>query len=248
MFVNSYYFRAGMYTLVPRHVREDMQWMRDHGTDAVTIAVLEQDLFAAVENMQLIQAEADRAGMSLFVVPSRWGALVAGSPKVPGLFCVRHPEACMRGKDGSLQSGLVGPIASVHHRATFDFFRDSIRNLHDFGCDGRPYRRDDGGLDDNPENRRPPHKLLCEDGPGFVDAARRHGKRPLFLLENHAMAEEDVAIMDRRLPEILAMGVEHFIYYYYPRSLKDPDRNMAVAGKHLLNVRESARKTGNAGK
>jgi hypothetical protein len=63
VFLNAYYFRAHMYTLVPRHVREDMEWMADIGTDAVTIGVLEQDLTAAVENIQIVHREAERAGL-----------------------------------------------------------------------------------------------------------------------------------------------------------------------------------------
>jgi hypothetical protein len=47
-----------------------MAWMADHGTDAVTIGVLEQDLFAGVENMQLIRDEARRAGLAFYVTPS----------------------------------------------------------------------------------------------------------------------------------------------------------------------------------
>src|SRR6266545_942684 len=61
--INAYYFRAHMYTLVPRHVREDMKWMADIGTNIVSIAVLEQDLFAAVENIKIVCSEAERVGM-----------------------------------------------------------------------------------------------------------------------------------------------------------------------------------------
>ena len=42
-FLSAYYFRAHMYTMVPHQVREDMKWMADHGTDAVDVAVLEQE-------------------------------------------------------------------------------------------------------------------------------------------------------------------------------------------------------------
>jgi hypothetical protein len=60
-----------MYTLVPRHVREDLQWMADVGTDLVSVAILEQDLNAAVENVSIIQNQAAKLGMKLAVVPSR---------------------------------------------------------------------------------------------------------------------------------------------------------------------------------
>jgi hypothetical protein len=318
MFLNSYYFRAHMYTILPRHVREDMEWMAGIGTDAVTIALLEQDLFAAAENVDIICSEAERAGMKVFITPSRWGGLVAGAPKVPSIFSATNPEAMMQNADGSPLIDWLGPKASVHHPATLDLFRETldnallqfpiagvvwdeikvlgdkdyspaarealagsdiedlqthidataeffehvnagilearpnarlcmfvyaqlsgyavrrlarIRHLHDFGCDGRPFAAEDAGADDSGDTES--QKLLCEHGPYFVEIAKENGKRPLFLIENHAMRGEDVATMDRRLPEILAMGAEHIIYYYYPRSLNDPDANMAVIAEHM---------------
>jgi hypothetical protein len=68
--LNAYYFRAHMYTMVPRQVREDLQWMADVGTNIVSIAVLEQDLFAAVENIEIICDEASKLGMDVWAVPS----------------------------------------------------------------------------------------------------------------------------------------------------------------------------------
>lgn len=326
MYITSYYFRAHTYTLVPRHVREDMAWMADHGTDAVAVGILEQDLFAAVENIQWIAREAERVGMRLFAVPSRWGGLIAGCPKVPSIFCARHPDAVACLEDGRPNIDWLGTKASVHHPATFDFFAESlgqmmekfpvsgiiwdevknlhdkdyspaarqafeqlgadidavedhqqatakfferinrhavslrpdlrlsmflyghlrgacvhtmaaITSLHDFGCDGRPYGEGDGGVSDS--GNAPACKRLIDCGPWFVDVARQHGKHPLFLIENHAMPDQDVPIMDRRLPEIMAMGVEHLIYYYYPRSLADPDHNMQVIGRHLKQHKSS---------
>src|SRR6056297_1848104 len=61
--LNAYYFRAHMYTCVPRQIREDMKWMADKGTQVVSVGVLEQDLWAAVENVEIICNEADKAGM-----------------------------------------------------------------------------------------------------------------------------------------------------------------------------------------
>jgi hypothetical protein len=49
------------------------------------------------------------------------------------------------------------------------------------------------------------------------------------------MADRDVPLMDKRMPEVLSMGAEH-ILYYYPRSLEDPDHNMRVVGEHLRRV------------
>ncbi len=71
-----------MYTLVPRHVREDLRWMADIGTRLVSLAVLEQDFRAAGENIDLVCEQAHRAGQQVVAVPARWGGLTAGAPKV----------------------------------------------------------------------------------------------------------------------------------------------------------------------
>lgn len=315
--VSAYYFRSHMYTLVPRHVREDMEWMADLGTDAVVIGVLEQDLFAAVENIQTVAEEAERVGMKLYMTPSRWGSLVAGCPKVPSTFSSSRPEVWSLKKDGTPHL-FMGPLASVHHPATLEFFVDAmeqalslapisgiiwdepkalekkdtspmalealkgkdvedinvhidaqadffdqvnqaartlrpdldismfvyghlegylvdrlarIPSLNSFGLDGRPYRKEDGGGSDS--GIQEPTKFLCDQGPRFIEAAHRHGKDAFMLIENHAMKAQDIDLMDQRLPEVLALGAEHICYYYYPRSVTEPDRAMQVIAKHL---------------
>ncbi|MGH9838866.1 MAG: hypothetical protein ACREEM_08790 [Blastocatellia bacterium] len=128
---NAYYFRAHMYTCVPRHIRDDMRWMADIGTNIITLAVLEQDLFAAVENIRLVCEEAAKAGLQVYAVPSRWGGLAAGAPKAPSLFSVEHPHTWMRNKDGTpvLNPQVSGVISSVHYPETYQFFRESFDSL-----------------------------------------------------------------------------------------------------------------------
>jgi hypothetical protein len=128
--LNAYYFRAHLYTMVPHQVREDLKWMRDVGTQAVSIAVLEQDLFAAVENIHVICDEAGKLGMDVYAVPSRWAGLFAGAPKVPSLFSVCHPDTWVLERDGSPKfSDVSGVISSVHYPETFEFFRTSIDKM-----------------------------------------------------------------------------------------------------------------------
>jgi hypothetical protein len=120
--LNAYYLRAHMYTLVPRHVREDLKWMADAGTNVVSVAVLEQDLFAAVENIEFICNEASKLGMEVWAVPSRWGGIVAGAPKVPSIFTCRNPQTWAMNKDGSyIDSENSGRISSVFHPDTLEF-------------------------------------------------------------------------------------------------------------------------------
>ena len=128
--LNAYYFRAHMYTLVPHQIREDLAWMKDVGTQAVSVAILEQDLFAAVENIEIICNEAAKLGMDVYAVPSRWGGLFAGAPKVPSLFSVHNPQTWVLKEDGSqLYSKYSGVISSIHYPETLDFFRSTIDEM-----------------------------------------------------------------------------------------------------------------------
>lgn len=315
--LNAYYFRAHTYTLVPAQVRDDMRWMADVGTNAVSVAVLEQDLFAAVENIEIICTEAEKAGMQVFAVPSRWGGMVAGAPKVPSLFSVHNPQTWMLEKDGTpVKSAVSGVISSVHYPEVLDFFcataekmfelwniqgviwdepksfrvdysakakeklgenaswethlkavcdfysqvnahikqaapgkttalfsyahshqsiveaAAQITGLDYFGCDGRPWYNADGGQQEGSGK-----VLLGQDaGERFLKAARKHNKKSLMLIENHNMPDRDTALMDKRLPQVLALAPDQIIYYYYPRNIQSPDQNMSVLKKHLGGI------------
>lgn len=130
MKLNAYYFRAHMYTLVPRQVREDMAWMADIGTDIVSLAILEQDLTAVPRNLDCICREAERAGMQVYAVPSRWGGLTAGAPKVPSQFAASHPETWLIEPDGRPHvNPFSGPACDVTRADVQEFFRDRISAL-----------------------------------------------------------------------------------------------------------------------
>jgi hypothetical protein len=311
--LNAYYFRAHMYTMVPRQVREDLQWMADVGTNIVSIAVLEQDLFAAVENIEIICDEASKLGMDVWAVPSRWGGLLAGAPKVPSLFTIQNHETWRKNKDGSYASSSVsGRISSIFHPATFEFMLETslkiyeiwdikgimwdepksmnedyhplavdklgedpdimdfvwenvdfysrlnteikkahsdkgiamfiyankddrhvdamsqIKAMDAFGCDGRPWGESDGGKLESSGKT-----LLDGNGQRFIDAAKRHGKKSLWLIENHNMSDEDIPLLDKRLPEVVSTDLDHLIYYYYPRNLSQPDKIMKIIRENV---------------
>lgn len=128
--LNAFYYRQHMYTLVPRYVREDMQWLADVGTTTISIGVLEQDLYASARNIEVICDEAHRAGLDVFAVPSRWGGLMAGSLKVPSQFTVTHPETWVVNSDGTpFFTPVSGPASSIYHEATEGFVRESLETL-----------------------------------------------------------------------------------------------------------------------
>ena len=237
--ISTYYFRAQMYTLVPHQVREDMRWMADHGSDAVIVGVMEQDFRAARENLDLICAEAAKAGLRVLATPSRWGNLVAGCPKVPSILCATRHEVWARNADGSPAMNFLGPIAMFLFGHYADMPAMNILagtpGLDDFGLDGRPWAREDGGVSDSGSGA--PSKFLLDQGPSFIAAARAHGRHALALIENHALNRADTRLMEKRLDAVLAQGYDHLIYYYYPRSCEDAERAMAILGQAIRRYR-----------
>lgn len=314
--LNAYYFRAHMYTMVPRQVREDMLWMADNGTNVISVAILEQDLWAAVENIEIVCNEAAKVGIDVHAVPSRWGGIVAGAPKVPSIFTITHPQTYVLEKDGTPKTSPVsGRISSVHYPETLEFVKSTIlkcinlwdikgvvwdepktlgidyspmalknlganpapeqqvqanadfysdinqtikekypgfitsmflqankpdimvsgmaktRYLDYYGCDGRPWRDEDGGKQEDSG------KVLLGNGERFLDAAKNNNKKTLWLAENHNMLNEDAELMDKRMPEILEKNVDQLIYYYYPRNLESPDMIMNVMVRHIKKYR-----------
>ena len=312
--LSAYYLRAHMYTAVPAHVRADMEWMAARGTRNVCISLLEQDLWAAVENVNLIAAEAERVGMRVLGIPTRWAGLYAGAPKVPSLWLSTRPEYWVRDADGDVRvSRVTGPRGSVVHAAVERFLLDKLletaatfpqiagyvwdepkydtvdygeaaraalgadftpldylraatrmqsrinaaflrshpdKELHLFtyafqpddalalfadiegltsvGCDGRPWHDRDAGHTDGGKG-----KALLGNGERFLAAAAARGKRSLWLVENHNLRTEDLALMERRLPEVVAAPVDHLIYYYYPRNVAAPERAMSIVAANV---------------
>ena len=104
----------------------------------------------------------------------------------------------------------------------------TISGLDAFGCDGRPWGKIDGGKLES-EGK----VLLDGVGQRFIDAARKNNKQSLWLIENHNMADADIPILEKRLPEVVKSDVDHLIYYYNPRNLSQPDKIMSIVRKNL---------------
>jgi hypothetical protein len=325
--IGAYYLNAQMYTSVPMHVRADMAWMAEIGTDYLCVGVLEQDLWAARENLALIIAEAERAGMKVLAVPSRWAGLTAGAPKVPSMFAVLNPHTWMLDEQGraGFSPFTCGVISSIHWPETLQFFRESLRELYRqhpslagviidepkafqmdhspqaramlganapraahlaaaarfydevcgyakqlrpekltllfnqahyqddeitlcsrmrntdyFGADGRPWDLETDrrwtGAGENQESGKG-KVLLSGKGRKFIELARANGKKALLLIENHNFSADMISPMERHLPEVLQLGADLYLYYYFPRNVASPDRVMEVIGRILGTVK-----------
>lgn len=312
--LTCYYLLAHAYTCVPRHIAEDFSWMRDAGVSRVAISVLEQDPEHSPHNLDHLFTQAQRMGLQLIAIPSRWGGLVAGAPKVPSAYAASHFHTLVHRPDGQIYaSPSFGPMCSIYHPDTLVFMKDMLRavlkwpfsavtwdeikayerpdyspaaqaalgtdpgreqrhyaavsaffgelnkaiaalrpgtrtmamlyansgtailsqaaqmpHLDYLGTDGRPWHATDGGTDEQ-------HGKVLLGGPGqlTLDLAAQHGKKSYCLIENHNLATADYALLDRRLPEVLRLGFDQIMFYYYPRNLERPEETMAIFQKHL---------------
>jgi len=104
----------------------------------------------------------------------------------------------------------------------------AIENLDYYGCDGRPWRKEDGGTTEGN------NKYLLGPGERFLEAAHKSGKKSLWVSENHNLKDKDVVLMDRRMPEVFTKPIDQLIYFYYPRNLETPDYVMNTLASHLM--------------
>lgn len=51
------------------------------------------------------------------------------------------------------------------------------------------------------------------------------------------MADADIALLEKRLPEVVKSDADHLIYYYYPRNLSSPDKIMDIIRKNVVLIK-----------
>ncbi len=111
-YLSTYYFHGQDLCIVPRHVREDVAWMKDRRVDGVFVGMHEADLLGG--NTAMVCDIIREAGLDVWLIPSRVGGLVAGWGRQPGFLSVNHPEWWARCRDGSPRE-CYGPQVSVFH-------------------------------------------------------------------------------------------------------------------------------------
>lgn len=135
--INNLYYRANTYHYNPTHIAADMQWMADHGSHAVTIALSEVDFEKAHRNVETIISKAHKHGLKVFFVTSRWAGVFAGAPKMPSIFAAQHPHTWSLGADGKPYFHSSGPICSIYYPEVKQFFLDTLdKSFNNFGFDG----------------------------------------------------------------------------------------------------------------
>ena len=118
----AYYFRAGMFTLVPDHIRESLDEMKSWGTDVICIATTEHDLNYNEDNVDFLCEETHKRGMKVYTVPSMLAGVTAGAPLTASSFGYFHPETSIKDKNGNVTIRRCGPLGSFYHPKVKDFF------------------------------------------------------------------------------------------------------------------------------
>jgi len=135
--INTLYYRANTFHYNPFHIAADLQWMADHGTQAVTLAISEPDFIQAIRNIETIVSEAHKRNIKVFFVTSRWAGIFAGAPKAPSLFAAKNPHTWSLNSKGEPYFHSSGPICSIYYEEVFEFFTRSLdRVLNQWGLDG----------------------------------------------------------------------------------------------------------------
>jgi hypothetical protein len=129
MILTAYYLNGSLFSIVPRHIEEDFRWMADHGTNAVAISAYERDL-KRERTWDLFCRTAEKTGLKVYIVPSRWAGLVAGWPGAPSRFTATHPETWILDEQQRPRvEGSWGLCSSVHHPATEEFYRNCLDTI-----------------------------------------------------------------------------------------------------------------------
>jgi hypothetical protein len=132
MLITAYCLSYGHWTVIPHQLAESFREMVDCGFNAVALSICESEMVYSRRAFEIQIDLAHRAGLKVFVIPSRIGARFAGAPLTPSLWLAQHPEAQVPN-----HLSFNGPIACLEHEPFRAFFREFMTTLvMDYPIDG----------------------------------------------------------------------------------------------------------------
>lgn len=136
--IGAYYFRAGMFTMVPEHVRAQLDDMAAMGTDVVCLAVNDRDLVYNHANLAFLVDESHARGMQVYFVPSRIAGITAGAPLTADGLGYVHPHTWTINQDGTpLVRNGMGVVCSFYHPEVEAHFITVVSQMiTDYAIDG----------------------------------------------------------------------------------------------------------------
>jgi hypothetical protein len=193
--LTAYYFMGQDLCVVRRHLRADLEWMAEAGTDAVAVGIHEFQLdYGGQQQLDILFDEARRVGLAVHAIPSRWAGLVAGWPPAAGMFAATHPDTWILGTDGRplRRTFCAGPLCSIYADETRAFFLDAVdRLLATYPVSGIIWDE----IKVLHEEDHSPHALAAHGGPAR-GAAHRRAVVDFFAAANRRARERrpDIAL------------------------------------------------------
>lgn len=127
--MGAYYFRAGMFTLVPDHIRLQLDDMRSIGTDIVCLAVTGNDGSYNHQNLEFLIQESHARGMEVYFVPSRTAGITAGAPLTADAFGYHAPHTWTRNRDGTPLVRKLGVLCSFYYPEVEDHVYSEVEQM-----------------------------------------------------------------------------------------------------------------------
>jgi hypothetical protein len=169
MIVTAYCLSYGHWTVISHQLAESFADMVDCGFNAVALSISESEMVYSRRAFEIQVDLAQKAGLKVFVIPSRVGGRFAGAPLSPSLWLSQHPEACVPD-----HIAFTGPIACLEHEPFREWMREFMTMLvSDYPIDGIIW---DEPKDEQLISRHPDTLAVFGDNPtaeqmedGFVD-------------------------------------------------------------------------------
>jgi hypothetical protein len=132
MLITAYCLCHYNWVVRPRHIRENYEDIASQGFNAAALSFSEDDARYCQRTFELHIEEAHKAGLKVFVVPSRLGNRFAGAPYMPSPWLLNHSEAQIPNS----KSGL-GPVACIESPVFVGWLKEFMKRLlNNYDLDG----------------------------------------------------------------------------------------------------------------
>ncbi|MGC9455625.1 MAG: hypothetical protein ACP5HU_12295 [Phycisphaerae bacterium] len=127
--VTAYDLCHGHWTVIPHQLEECYKDMADTGFNAVAMSFSESEMRYARRAFEIQVNLARKAGLKVFVVPSRLGGRVAGAPLMPSVWLAQNPQH-------AVPTGWM-PVGCCESSEFRDFCREFMGTIvSDYELDG----------------------------------------------------------------------------------------------------------------
>ncbi len=132
LLVTAYCLSYGHWTVIPHQLGESFYDMVDCGFNAVALSFSESEMRYSRRAFEIQVNLAHKAGLKVFVIPSRLGNRFAGAPLTPSMWVAAHPGSQVPGV-----CNFIGPIGCLENADFRDWIKQFMHTLIvDYPLDG----------------------------------------------------------------------------------------------------------------